>query len=128
MEEIKKDRLGTLFGEMKPEAPTDNFEKVLMSRISARANNAARKKLRMQWLHMLLWPSLGVAAIVGILWIIGRVTGIDFALNMPAISLEPSPEYHVHILLAVLVLALLIADTLIRKHLNHKRAAADDKH
>lgn len=118
MGKIENDRLEMLFDEMREQVLSANFEHTLMYRISSLEN---RRKNRIQWLYMLLWPCVGVVSMAVMLLLVDKYVGIEINLGMLKLSFEFTSEYIFYIILAVLILLLLVADTFIRKRLNRKR-------
>lgn len=117
-------RFGGLFDAMEPEDPPCGFDRRVMSLIDKQQE---KRSLRRQWFYMISLPGLGIAAMIGSLYLITRYMGVDIRipiprLTFPRIEIDPA-AFNVYMVPAICALLLLIADTLIRKRIekNDKR-------
>ncbi len=118
-----KDRLKSLFQEMKAEKPSAGFESKLMQQIHIAADKQAKRKS----IKSYILAVCGAAGILGIpvliFWLYGILSGkplievkaVSF-FSMPNITLDPFV-----VSIGCVVLLLLVSDTLIRKRVGEKK-------
>lgn len=118
-----KDKLKSLFQEMKLDEPSATFESRLMEHIYI----AEKKKNRLKNIKSYAAVTGGIIGILGIpsliLWILSLVNKTAFPImktdfNVPIPQLQIDPFI---IVIASVTLLLLVADTLIRRHLREKK-------
>lgn len=114
-----KDRLKSLFQEMKVDEPSVSFESRLMQQIHLVAAKQARKKRKVSMIAMIG----GVLAVLVLPILIFTVFGVSYQvdfqslkLNMPALKINP-----VIISVATVAVLLLISDLLIRRRIWEKK-------
>ncbi len=118
-----KDRLKSLFQEMKSDEPSAGFESKLMQQIHIVADKQAKRKN----IRSYIFAVCGAIGILGIPALIFWLYGILFekplidveavsSFSMPDITFDP-----LIVSIACVVLLLLVCDTLIRKRLGEKK-------
>jgi hypothetical protein len=121
----EKDRLRSLFQEMKLDKPSDDFEKRLMQSIHAITETQAKKETfsfkNLLAISGAILGILGIPAII--LWQMGislkpniEPVNMNISFDMPAMNIDPSI-----VSIASVCLLLLIADMLIRKRIWEKK-------
>lgn len=119
----EKDKLKSLFQEVKLDEPSADFESRLMKHV----HMAAAKQTKKKSLRSTLAIAGGVMGMLGIpafiFWMFGllikpelKPIEIDFTLTMPEMKFDP-----LIISIACVVLLLLISDTLIRRRIWEKK-------
>lgn len=119
----EKDKLKSLFQEMKLDEPSAAFDSRLMEHIHI----AEKKRNRFRNIKSYAAVAGGIIGILGIpsliLWILSLVNKTDFPImktdfdvSIPHLQIDPFI-----IVIACVVLLLLVADTLIRKHLGERK-------
>lgn len=128
MKKQETDRLRSLFQDMELSNPSTSFEDRLMQQIHQVASEAKTKNALRSKIYTAISIAGGIAAIVALPIIVFYFMMGDTAMQLPSMEVDFSmPHFSkmdlnpLTVLLPFVVLALLMGDTLIRKHLSDKR-------
>jgi len=125
MKEQEKDILKSLFQKMPQEEIPVGFENRLMEQIHKKAAEKSRKEVFRSNVFMWLAIIGGIAAMFAIFAIVVNFAGWELTLSLKSFKLNIPYIDPFLVIISVAVLSLIMADVLIRKHIQEKNHEND---